>query len=230
MGISDVSKVLASESRWKILSALTKEPKDVRSIVKEVSIQPTAVRYHLQALLRLGLIESYEEKVGVGRPKIFYRLSKKQVMVGFPPRHYLFLSEILFDATQKLPDQDRVRNLLYKTSFEQGKTMMEELASQHGVEKWSPELFDKYFVKTFLPQFGIEAETTSLRKSEVVYRNYICPFQELSSRYPKIICDIIHDGWLHGIGDAMKAKLKIQRRKCMGHGDDYCEVLIQWLS
>ena len=228
MSTADISKVLSSGSRLRILNALSTGPKDVRGIVREVKIQPTAIRYHLQSLLRLGLIDSYEEKGGVGRPRVFYRLAKKQVTVGFPPRHYPLLSEIFLNALQKLPDQERVKAILRKVSGDFGKSVLKDLGLRYQVSEWTPSQFDKYFIKILLPELGAQAETIKLGSREVLFRNYTCPFEEMAIKYPAIICDILHEGWLDGVGDVIDPRVKTKRLKCIGHGDEYCENFVEW--
>lgn len=80
MNNSDISQVLSSQSRREILNVLSKHPHDIHSIVEVINIQPTAVRYHLQSLLRLGLIETYEENVELADPKCTISLQKSKFM------------------------------------------------------------------------------------------------------------------------------------------------------
>lgn len=228
MSRADISKVLSSGSRWQILTALSRGPRDVRDIVKEVSIQPTAVRYHIQSLLGLGLVESYEEKRGVGRPRILYRLAKKQVTVGFPPRHYILLSEIFLSSLQELHDLELVKTALNKVSRDMGKSMMNELTTRFRVLRWTPSKFEEYFVKVLLPEYGSQSETVELGDRMIVFRSYTCPFQELALKYPEVVCDLVHDPLITGFCEAVNLRIKTQRVKCMGQGDDYCEFSFNW--
>ena len=230
MSQSDISKVLSSGSRWRILTSLSTGPKDIKSIVKEIAIQPTAVRYHIQSLIRLGLIDSYEEKGSVGRPKVFYRLAKKQVSVGFPPRDYSLLSEVFINGFLKLSNKRELKETLYKISSDFGRSAVEDLKIKYAIKKWTPVQFDKFFVGKFLPEFGSQSETVKLSGNEIVFRSHTCPFQELAIKYPEIICDIIHQGWFSGIEKANNNKLKSKINKSMGRKDQYCECSFIWID
>jgi predicted ArsR family transcriptional regulator len=228
MGISaEVSKILASSSRWKILELLAKGPKDIKGIVKETGIQPTAVRYHLQALHRLGLVETYEEKGNIGRPRIYYKLAKKQISVEFPARNYILLADLLLDAMRQNLGEEVTKKLLYTAGVKRGKGIIEELTSKHNIAKWTPQTFKSIYVDNYLTQIGVQPEAVKLTSDKAVFRVHSCQFLELATKYPELVCDVLDTATQEGISEAIGG-VKITRAKCMGHGDDFCEYSVVW--
>ncbi len=228
MGISaEVSKVLASSSRWKILELLAKGPKDIKGIVKETGIQPTAVRYHLQALHRLGLVETYEEKGNIGRPRIYYKLAKKQISVEFPARNYILLAQLLLDVMKQNLGEEAAKKLLHTAGVNRGKEIIEKLTSQHNIARWTPQTFKSTYVDTYLTQIGVQPEAVKLTSDKVVFRVHSCQFLELAIKYPELVCDVLDTATQAGISEAIGG-VRVTRTKCMGHGDDFCEFSVVW--
>jgi predicted ArsR family transcriptional regulator len=230
MGISaEVSKILASSSRWKILELLAKGPKDIKGIVKETGIQPTAVRYHLQALHRLGLVETYEEKGNIGRPRIYYKLAKKQISVEFPARNYILLANLLLEAMRQNLGEEATKKLLCTTGVKRGEEIIEELTSKHNIAKWTPQTFKSIYVDHYLTQIGVQPAAVKLTSDKVVFRVHSCQFLELATKYPELVCDVLDTATQEGISEAIGG-VKITRTKCLGHGDDFCEYSVVWMK
>ena len=228
MGVgAEVSKVLASSSRWKILELLAKGPKDIKGIVKETGIQPTAVRYHLQALHRLGLVETYEEKGNIGRPRIYYKLAKKQISVEFPARNYILLSTLLLEAIKQNLGEEGVKKLLHTAGVKRGKEIIEELTSKFNITSWTPQTFKSIYVDNYLTNIGVQPEAVKLTSDKVVFRAHSCQFLELATKYAELVCDVFDTATQEGISEAISG-VKITRTKCMGHGDDFCEYSVVW--
>jgi predicted ArsR family transcriptional regulator len=224
---AEVSKILASSSRWKILELLAKGPKDIKGIVKETGMQPTAIRYHLQALHRLGLVETYEERGNIGRPRIYYKLAKKQISVEFPARNYILLADLLLEAMRQNLGEEVTKKLLYTAGVKRGKGIIEELTSKHNIAKWTPQTFKSIYVDNYLTQIGVQPEAVKLTSDKAVFRVHSCQFLELATKYPELVCDVLDTATQEGISKAMGG-VKITRAKCMGHGDDFCEYSVVW--
>src|SRR6185369_13407090 len=54
----------------------TRGAQNAEALAKHLKITPVAVRQHLSALQERGLVESEDRKLGVGRPKRFWLLTK----------------------------------------------------------------------------------------------------------------------------------------------------------
>lgn len=224
---AEVSKVLASSSRWKILEILAKGPKDIKGIVKETGIQPTAVRYHIQALYRLGLVETYEEKGNIGRPRIYYKLAKKQISVGFPARNYILLATLLLETIKQNLGSEDAKKILEAAGVKRGKEIVEELASNFNILRWTPQTFKSTYIDNYLNQIGGQPEVIKVNSDKVVYRAHSCQFLELATKYPELVCDVLDTALHKGLSEAL-GEVQITKTRCLGHGDDFCEYSAVW--
>jgi len=68
---------MTQRSTARILRLLkTRGAQNAEALAKHLKITPVAVRQHLSALQERGLVESEDRKLGVGRPKRFWLLTK----------------------------------------------------------------------------------------------------------------------------------------------------------
>ena len=117
-------ETFASVPRMRILDLITTKPTKIFNIAKEVGLTPVTVRFHLQELLRLGLVEEVEERGSVGRPKALYRATGKRAEIAFPARNYMQLSDVLMVVLTSFPDQPRIHMRLRDAArnlFQRGK-------------------------------------------------------------------------------------------------------------
>jgi predicted ArsR family transcriptional regulator len=74
----------------------------INDLAKAVSINSISVRHHLTSLLLDGLVQSEEERHGVGRPRLVYSLSQKG-LERFPTRYFELTSRLLDQMKESLP-------------------------------------------------------------------------------------------------------------------------------
>ncbi|MFQ5999805.1 MAG: hypothetical protein ACE5J6_03405, partial [Candidatus Bathyarchaeia archaeon] len=182
-----------------------------------------------RSLEEAGFIETYEKRTkGVGRPKVYYRISKKPKIVGFPRRRYLTLSNFLLNTMQFLLGANRAKRILKKVGMEMGEDIVKTLEFEHNIKAWSPEEYEKFFVKGYLQESGAEPEIVKADGQKVVYRLHNCLFFELAIKMPEMMCDTLHESFHEGLSKAMGKGIKISRLTCMGKGDPYCEHVCKW--
>ena len=221
-------QALASKSRLQILKILYKKPLSIEEISKKVGLQPITIRHHLQSLEEAGFVESYEERTGtVGRPKVYYKISKKMRTVSFPKRRYLTLSNFLITTMQFLLGLDGTKKILRRVGMEMGESTVKELALENEIKEWSLKNYKDFFINKYLKEAGAEPEIIEATDEKIVYRLHNCVFFELAVRMTEMICDVIHEGFHEGVSNAMDNKVKISRLTCMGKGDPYCEHLCE---
>lgn len=230
-GVSDVTvlKALSSGSRWDILRSLFIRPMSVSEIAEEVGLQPVTVRHHLQPLIQIGLVEAYEGPKGsVGRPEVYYRVTEKRVNVSFPKRDYMYLTEILISGLEASLGEEETRKIFTQIAEEAGQDIMKNLATEHNIEAWTPEVFRKVFIEGLLKNAGTEPEVVTMNEKEIVFRERNCLFLEVAMKHPETVCDGldtgVHSGIIRGMGEGVKG----ERLQCRGHGDTYCEYAVKW--
>jgi predicted ArsR family transcriptional regulator len=220
---------LSSSARLSILRLLRKDHLNVEEIAELVNLQPISVHHHLQSLEDAGFIESYEKKSGtVGRPKVYFRITKKPKVVSYPKRRYLTLSNFVIKTLPKFIGSTKTNELLKRVGKKMGKNVIKEIESKHLDKEWSYETFEELFLNEYLEEEGTDPEIVKSGKNQVVYRMHNCLFFELAVKMPEIMCDTLHEAFHEGISIALNKKVKIKRLTCQGHGDRYCEHECEW--
>lgn len=222
-------EALSSKSRLNIMSLLRRKPLSVEEIAELVNLKPITVRHHLQSLKNAGFIESYEKHGGaVGRPKIFYRVTKEPPLVTYPKRRYLTLATLVMRALPLFIGSKRTGKLLEKIGKNMGEGVIEEISKKLETKVWSFEDFKELFVNGYLKEDGAEIEIVKADETSIVFRTHNCLFFELAVKMPEMMCDILHESFDKGVSDALGGKPKIKRLTCQGHGDPYCEHECKW--
>jgi len=222
---------LASKPRLEILRVLYRKPHSIEEISQVVSLQPITVRHHLRALEEAGFVDSYEERTGtIGRPKVYYRISKEPQTVGFPRRHYLLLSNFLITTMRTMLGLDRTEKMLRKVGAEMGVGTIRKLELENEIREWSPKVYEDFFINKYLKEAGAEPEVVEISNKKITYRLHNCLFFELAVKMPEIMCDVLHESFHEGISKAMGKRVEMSRSTCMGKGDPYCEHACEWLE
>ena len=77
MDMGAVLDVMGCKTRREILILLTREPRFVSEISKELEIGQKAIIEHLKSMEELGLLKSSFQKIERGRPRKYYDISQK---------------------------------------------------------------------------------------------------------------------------------------------------------
>ncbi len=223
-------EALSSEARIMILNSLAASNRTVAELSKELDLHPATVRYHIKTLEAAGLVEESSREKGIrsGRPMVRYKMAPGKRIHGFPRRQYEMLSEIFLRRLKETLGEEGFMKALTEMGKESGRRTVKDLENRAQVKEWTPELFSKLFVEQTLREMGVIAETRKLDQALVVFREYICPFQELAIKYPREICEALDQGHTDGMCEAMGPGIEGAKIKCIGHGDPYCEKAIFW--
>jgi predicted ArsR family transcriptional regulator len=225
----EVYRALASKSRADILKLLYKKPHNIEELAEKLTLRPITVRHHIQFLMEAGLLESHEERSGTsGRPTNYYKIAKSLPIVNFPERHYLLLSSFLVDTILLNIGEQKTRRIIAKAGYEMGKEVVNQLGQKYNIKKWSPKEFAEIFIKGYLEETGTEPEIIAENDKRVIYRLHNCIFFELALKKPSLICDVLHRQFHQGVCTAIGKNLKDSQRTCMGHGDNFCEHVVEW--
>ena len=226
-----IHHALSSDPRAEALELLYKKPHDVNEIAKKLKLRPVTVRHHIQALLEAGLLETFEERTGsAGRPKVYYKIAKSPPTVTFPARRYQDLSKYFITYLLKKFGKKKTFEMMTELGQEMGRDTVKWLQATHNIiTEWTPDDFANVFVNRYLQEMGAEPELIEKTDNKVVFRTYNCLFYELSQKLPDLICDVIHHSFNESCYKNMGGNIRSLQTKCMGHGDECCEQVLEWM-
>lgn len=204
--VNDPSK----STRDRVLQTLLANQRcTINELADAVDINPISVRHHINRLQADGLVNSIEERHGVGRPRRYYYLTENG-REQFPT-HYIRLAMRLIEQlkgtlppqminkifTQMAQDltadhQERIENL----SIEQRLDLIKELLTGEG--------------------FGVEWER---KGDQIQIHETMCPYFHIGQNHPEV-CSV--DQTLISTVLAVPA----EKVKCMLHGDSQCTYII----
>ncbi len=164
-------------TRDKILLALVKKPHStINDLAAAVGINPISVRHHLGNLEKEGLVESQEERHGVGRPRLVYALTDEG-MERFPTRYLRLTTRLIAQMKETMPGSV-VTNLFSQIAED----LAEEYA--HDIKDLSmEERLD--FVKDLLAQEGFTVEWEK-KNNQYQIHEISCPYYQIGVRHPEV--------------------------------------------
>lgn len=186
----------------------------INDLADAVEINPISVRHHIGRLESEGLVESEEERHGVGRPRRVYFLSEKGVE-QFPARTVRFTRQLL-DQMKSEMAPDAVDKLFkgmaegmiagYRQEGQQAQSLDERLA-----------LVDKWLTNE---GFSVQVERDD---TNVTIRETACPYYHVGQSHDEV-CHI--DSAL--IAEALS--VTPERTTCLLDGDNHCTYIIPLTS
>ena len=219
----ELLETLASAPRRGILDLVSKTPSTVPEIAEKVGLKPISVRFHLRKMLKLNLVEEVKQRRGRGRPRYLYQATRRPFDVAFPRRNYMQLASILLSALVANKDSGRTAGDIRRAGMKLGSELGRKLREKE--EEWDGVSLKKHLVEGLLEDFGAEPETVKCSTSSIQYRVNNCPFKELATRYPKIVCEQLDDAINYSMLREIDRKIDWRKLKCAGHGDSYCEYV-----
>ncbi|GAP22901.1 helix-turn-helix transcriptional regulator [Leptolinea tardivitalis] len=197
-------------TREKILETLLDKPRStINELAKAVSINSISVRHHLTSLLLDGLVESEEERHGVGRPHLVYSLSQKG-MEHFPTRYFELTSRLLDQMKESLPAS--VINRFFTDMAENLVKDYEKQTSGYSIEQKLD------FIKNLLQKQGFSVGWEKKDSQYFIFENG-CPYYHVSQAHPEI-CSV--DQTL--ISKVMN--IPVEKISCVLSGDSNCVYCI----
>jgi len=195
----------------RILQTLLRKPKiAINDIAEAVGINPISVRHHLTNLQMEGLIESEEERHGVGRPRLVYSLTEDG-MERFPTKYLRLTTRLLTQMKETMPGP------VVAQLFNQ---VAEELADQYAADIKGLNMEERLdFVKELLAQEGFTVEW-ELKDGQYEIHEISCPYYQIGIAHPEV-CTV--DQTLISKMLAVPAN-KVQ---CILNGGSHCTYVVQ---
>jgi DeoR family transcriptional regulator, suf operon transcriptional repressor len=202
---------LNESTREKILSLLQKNgPSTVTELSEALGITYISVRHHLTSLLGDSLVETREERHGVGRPRLVYRLTKTALERN-PARYLKFTNLLLTQMKAQLPPKVVEQILLDMASH-----MAAELRSQ--IQDLPLEDRIERLMELLLPE-GFLARVEPAGPDGFRLTEFTCPYATISIQHPEM-CLLDTTVFANVLGAT------VERQSCIRSGSDSCTFSI----
>jgi predicted ArsR family transcriptional regulator len=184
----------------------------VNELAEAVDINPISVRHHVTKLEAEGLIQSEEERHGVGRPRLVYSLTSKG-MEQFPQRYLQLTLRLLEHLKTNLSEE-----VLTEIFQDLAEGITSELTQDIDLEDLSLE------ERLHLLQKVLTAEGFVVNLQEEDGNYFLveasCPYHHIGEEYPEI-CILDQELIAHFTATTTK------RIECILDGDKQCKYLIE---
>jgi len=204
---------MTSNTRNRVLrTLLLNQRRTVNELAEAVDINPISVRHHVNKLEADGLIQSKEERHGVGRPRLVYSLTNKG-MEQFPQRYLQLTLRLLQQLKENLSEK-----ALGEIFQELAGSIAGELTQGVNLEdlnlKERLELLEEVLTaEGFMVNLQEEDENYFLVEAS-------CPYHHVGEDHPEI-CVVDQELIAHFISASP------QRVECILDGDAQCKYQIK---
>jgi len=163
--------------RDKILQTLLRKPRStINDLADAVGINPISVRHHLTNLQMEGLVDTEEERHGVGRPRLMYMLTDEG-MEKFPTRYLRLTTRLLSQMKESMPGP------VVSKLFGQ---IAEDLASEYAMDMQGLSMEERLdFVKEMLAHEGFTVEWEK-KDGKYQIHEISCPYYQIGITHPEV--------------------------------------------
>lgn len=204
LGDPDPASGMLGETRSRVLEVLQDMGAQlgVGDVATRLSLHPNTVRFHLDALVASGLVDSEaEERDLPGRPRTLYSANANSANAG--RRNYRLLAEIL--ASSMAAQTSHPRQAALNAGQEWGRYLCEGPPPFKRVD--ADEATRRLVSAMEDIGFAPEAVTKGRRRQVLVHH---CPFREVAQEHPEVVCSI-HLGLMNGLLAELGAPLEVNR-------------------
>jgi DeoR family transcriptional regulator, suf operon transcriptional repressor len=181
----------------------------INEIADAVEINPISVRHHITKLQADGLVDSAEERHGVGRPRRNYYLTDEGREL-FPTR-YLRLTSLLLDQLKETVPQATLNKVFTDIA--------ESMAAKHAANLDGMTIEQRLdLVKDLLNHEGFSVDWERQGDTYQIHESN-CPYFHIGQNHPEVCSvdlTIIHT----------VLAVATEKVKCMLHGDSQCTYVI----
>jgi DeoR family suf operon transcriptional repressor len=201
-------------TRQRVLQTLLMRQRcTINELAEAVDINPISVRHHINRLEAEGLVNSEEERHGVGRPRRLYFLTEAG-LERFPSR-YLRLTLRLLEQLKDTMPRPMISQLFTQ--------MAEDVASEYRSQMNGLDMEQRLdLVATLLRSEGFLVEWEN-KGSEYHIREISCPYYHIGQSHPEV-CSV--DQTLISTMLSVPA----EKVKCLLNGDTHCTYVVPMSS
>jgi len=193
-----------------LYTLLVNSESTISELAEIVGINGISVRHHLINLQNEGLIESEEERHGVGRPRFVYRLTEKGLEKF--PTNYLRLTNQIISAMKVTISRDIVANMFRQIGEDLAKEI--HLDTDHFS---TPEQIKALSARMVNQGYRLTCEHDGENYRLI---NHNCPYHQVSAEHPEVC--LIDESMFSAI-----LKREIWHSQCISRGDHYCSFIIR---
>ncbi|EQD35162.1 transcriptional regulator, DeoR family, partial [mine drainage metagenome] len=117
--------LLGEGTKGKILEELTSGPRTAGELSSRLGIQESAIRTHLESLVKRGIVVPSFHREGIGRPRKRFQLTREGEELF--PRHYELLLNSLIDAVLEQSGEGYLTLLFQRAADQLADRLTEEL-------------------------------------------------------------------------------------------------------
>lgn len=208
------SEDLNKTTRQKVLKTLlVRQRCTINDLAEAVEINPISVRHHINKLEAEGLVTSYEERHGVGRPRRLYQLTSLGQEL-FPTRYMKLTLRLLSQLKGQLPPA------MINELFTQ---MAKDIAADYENELTDLPIEERLdIIKQLLSAEGFSVEWEK-KGNDYFIEEVSCPYLHISQTHPEV-CSV--DQTLISTLLALPA----EKVRCVLKGDTHCTYVVSDLD
>jgi len=206
---------LTDNTRGKIIEALAVSPRSARDLARNLGIQESAVRGHLDRLEDRGLVSPSFHREGVGRPKKRYALTS-QGQDLFPRRY-----EFLLDAVMEELLAEEGEGYTSALFAEAARRMARQVAAEVSPKGSRDERVRA--VASALNKLGFRAQVQTLPDGEVRINRTNCVFRHTALTHAYLLCEVFDKH----LTEALLGQSGLQLEDSITRGGQTCTHLIQ---
>lgn len=206
--LQDTSKT----TRERVLHTLLREHRcTINDLAEAVDINPISVRHHISKLEADGLVNSEEERHGVGRPRRVYYLTEAG-LERFPTRYLRLTIRLLEQLKETMPSA-----MVNRLFSQMAQDMAEDFAENADFHDLTMEERLE-LVRNLLTEEGFEIEWER-KGSQYHIREISCPYLHVGQNHPEV-CRV--DQTL--ISKVLE--VPAEKIKCVLDGDAHCTYVV----
>jgi predicted ArsR family transcriptional regulator len=203
---------MAIVTRDKVLKTLLTHPRrTINELADEVGISPISIRHHISSLSAEGLVNSDEERHGVGRPRQVFFLTESGVE-QFPTRYVRLTIRLLEQLKETMPAA-LVKQLFTQMAQELAKDLAADANTQGLTMEERLDL-----VKSILQQEGFTIEWEQ-QGDQYQIREISCPYYFVGQDHPEVCA-------VDQILISTMLSSPAEKTKCILNGDTYCTYVV----
>jgi DeoR family suf operon transcriptional repressor len=200
-------------TRERVLQTLlTSQQCTINELAQAVDINPISVRHHITRLQADGLVDSEEERHGVGRPRRVYFLTENG-LEHFPTRYLRLTLRLLGQLKETLP-QSTINKLFAQ--------MAKDVAGRYDLDNPGQTMEDRLnLMKKVLRDEGFNVDW--VRQGDYYHiREVNCPYFHIGQNYPEVC--FVDQALISTV-----LSLPAEKVQCMLDGDSHCTYIVPTL-